>query len=86
MGSPRTVNGENHLNVGLGQTNKYATILDFPRFGGEGVEEWIFKMEQFFVLNKISEIAKINVIALYLDGCALHWHKNFLKNKERGVE
>ena len=48
------------------------------------MEEWIFKVEQFFVLDKTSEIAKINVIALHLDGCALHWHNIFLKNKEMG--
>ena len=74
------------MNGGNGSNGRYATKLEFPRFGGEGVEDWIFKVEQFFALDRIPEASKINVISLHLDRCALHWHKNFIKNKDRRVE
>ena len=50
------------------------------------MEDWIFKVEQFFALDKIPEVSKINVISLHLDGCALHWHKNFIKNRGKIME
>ena len=41
---------------------KYSTKLEFSKFGGEGVKEWLFKVEQSFLLDKTLEHAKISVI------------------------
>ena len=60
--------------------------LEFPRFGEKGVDDWLFKVEQFFSLDKIHESTNISVISLHLDGCALHCHKNFIKIKRRVPE
>ena len=34
---------------------KYATKLEFPIFNREGIDEWLFKVEQFFMLDKTLE-------------------------------
>ena len=47
---------------------KYSTKLEFSKFGGEGVEEWLFKVEQFFLLDKTLEHAKISVVSLHFEG------------------
>ena len=83
LGNPVEVVGEATATVHQNHNNRYATKLDFPRFNGEGVEEWIFKVEQFFVLERTSEQSKIGVVALHLEGGALYWHRNFIKLRER---
>ena len=47
------------------------------------VDEWIFKVEQFFVLDRTLEQSKIQVVSLHLEGGALHWNKKYLKMKGR---
>ena len=72
------------VGVGMnGHSFRYATKLEFPKFNGEGVDEWFFKVEQFFVLEKTLEQFKISIVALHFEGSALHWHRNFLKMKGR---
>ena len=86
LGNPEVANGDMQgamINI---PTGRYATKLDFSRFGGEGVNDWLFRVEQFFILDMIQEGAKINVVSLHLDGCALHWHKNLIKIKRRVSE
>ena len=84
LGNPMMNQGEGQS--GGGYNHKYATKLDFPRFGGEGVDEWIFRVEQFFALDRIPEGSKIHVVSLHLDGGVLHWHKNLVKTKGRMPE
>ena len=62
---------------------RYAAKLEFPKFNGEGVEEWLFKVEQIFLLDRIGEQTKISVVSLHLEGSALHWHKSYIKLKGR---
>ena len=83
LGNPLGVQGEFFDPSMNGHSFRYATKLEFPRFNEEGVDEWLFKIEQFFLLDKTLEHSKISVVALHLNGCALHWHKNYLKMKGR---
>ena len=62
---------------------RYSTKLEFSKFGREGLEEWLFKVEQFFLLDKTLEQAKISVASLHLEGSALHWHNSYIKLKGR---
>ena len=87
LGNLGMVNGGEVQGAMVGvQGNKLGPKLEFPRFGEKGVDDWLFKVEQFFSLDKIHESTKISVISLHLDGCALHWHKNFIKIKRRVPE
>ena len=83
MGNPGEVVGKATATVHQNHNNWYATKLDFPRFNGKAVEEWIFNVEQFFVLDRTVEQSKIGVAALHLEGGALYWHRNFIKLRDR---
>ena len=80
---PRGIQGESSVSLLNDYAFKYTTKLEFPKFDGEGIQEWLFKVEHFFILDKILDHSRISVVALHLEGCALHWHKNFLKLKAR---
>ena len=82
LGNPRGVQGETSVPFLNEHIFKYATKLEFPKFHGEGVDEWLFKVDQIFMLDKTLEQSRINVASLHLEGCALLWHKNFMKHKE----
>ena len=53
LGNPGVANGDMQGAVMNIPTGRYATKLDFPRFGGEGVDDWLFRVEQFFILDRI---------------------------------
>ena len=83
LGNPMVNQGEGQAGGMNGHNHRYAIKLDFPRFGGEGVDEWLFRVEQFFALDRIPEGSKIHVVSLHLDGGVLHWHKNLVKTNGR---
>ena len=83
LGNPTGVVGEAVNPTVNGHTFRYGTKLEVPRFAGDDVEEWLFKIEQFFVLDRTAEQSKVSLVALYLEGSALHWHKSFIKLKGR---
>ena len=52
LGQLTEVAGESFMFLGNGCNFRYTTKLEFPKFNGENVEEWIFKVEQIFSLEK----------------------------------
>ena len=81
LGNPTGVVGEAANHRVNGHTFRYGTKLEVLRFAGDDVEEWLFKIEQFFVLDRTAKQSKVSIIALYLEGSALHWQKSFIKLK-----
>ena len=57
------------------------TRLDFLKFGGEGLHEWLFKCDQFYHYDGTLDERKVRIAALHLEGKALQWHQNFIRNK-----
>ena len=57
--------------------------MEFSKFNGDDVKKWLFKIEQYFLLDKTLEASKIGIVALHLERCAPHWHKSCLKLNER---
>ena len=60
--------------------------LDFPRFGGDGVQDWLFKVEQFFKVDHTPEDSKISTVSIHLDGLAAQWHQNMLEDEENMLD
>ncbi|XP_020890755.1 uncharacterized protein LOC110230884 [Arabidopsis lyrata subsp. lyrata] len=56
--------------------------LDFPRFGGEQVKDWIFKADQFFKVDHTPDDLKVSVASIHLDGIAATWHQNLVEDEE----
>ncbi|GJU51961.1 transposon ty3-G gag-pol polyprotein [Tanacetum coccineum] len=55
------------------------TKVDFPKFSGEDVRGWIFRCEQFFLIDAIAEDQKVRLLSVHLFDKALLWHRQFLK-------
>nr|DAD20694.1 TPA_asm: hypothetical protein HUJ06_022157 [Nelumbo nucifera] len=54
------------------------TKVDFPRFNGDHVEDWLYKCDQFFTLDNTSFAAKVKLAAIHLEGKALQWHHTLM--------
>ena len=54
-GQPTRVIGEFSILTGNSCNFRYTTKLDFPKFNENDVEEWLFKVEQIFLLDKTPE-------------------------------
>ncbi|KAM3396326.1 hypothetical protein P3S68_005332 [Capsicum galapagoense] len=56
--------------------------LDFPRFSGEDVSSWLFRVEQFFEFEEIAVDKKVGLTAIHLEGEAIQWHQSFMKYRQ----
>ncbi|CAA3029128.1 Hypothetical predicted protein [Olea europaea subsp. europaea] len=48
---------------------------EFPKFSGDGFDEWVYKCNKFFDLYKTSDDVKVKLASIHMDGKALRWHK-----------
>ncbi|XP_022041106.1 uncharacterized protein LOC110943680 [Helianthus annuus] len=55
--------------------------IDFPKFDGNEVDDWIYKCEHFFNVDETPENFKVRYAAIHLEGKAVKWHQAFLKTK-----
>ncbi|PKH89637.1 hypothetical protein CRG98_049918, partial [Punica granatum] len=58
--------------------------LEFPRFSGEGVREWLYRCEQFFEVDMTPDDVKVKLVAIHLEGRALQWYQAYVRSL--GVE
>ncbi|XP_076902380.1 uncharacterized protein LOC143557114 [Bidens hawaiensis] len=57
--------------------------IKFPKFNGtEEVEDWIYKCEHFFDVDETPENYKVRYAVINLEGKAMKWHNNFIKNRQ----
>ncbi|XP_062073590.1 uncharacterized protein LOC133777856 [Humulus lupulus] len=47
--------------------------IELPLFAGENPEGWVFRVERFFLLNRLSEAEMLEAAKIGLDGDALTW-------------
>lgn len=47
--------------------------LDFPKFDGKDVLDWIFKAEQFFDYYETPDVDRLTIAAVHLDKDAIPW-------------
>ncbi|GJY98001.1 putative mitochondrial protein [Tanacetum coccineum] len=55
------------------------TKIEFPKFRGEDVRVWLYKCEQFFEIDHVSDPYKIQLASIHLYGAASLWHRQFVK-------
>lgn len=56
--------------------------IDFPRFDGYKLKEWITKVEQFFDIDRAPEESKAGIASLHFDGLASTWHQSLMQEDE----
>jgi len=54
--------------------------LDFPRFNGSNVLEWIFKAEQFFTYYNTPDAQCLTIAAVHMDSDVIPWFQMLSKN------
>nr|GEX99419.1 retrotransposon-related protein [Tanacetum cinerariifolium] len=55
------------------------TKVDFPKFDGEDVISWLYRVNKFFEMDQIGDDAqKIRLVSMHVFGKALNWHKQFM--------
>lgn len=62
----------------------YSTRLskvDFPRFDGKKVKDWLYKCDQFFLLDETPPESRVRLASIHLEGVALQWHLNYLRGR-----
>ncbi|GKB17084.1 putative mitochondrial protein [Tanacetum coccineum] len=52
--------------------------IEFPKFSGDDVKGWVFRCEQFFLLEQTLEIDKLTLTSIYFHDKALLWHSQFI--------
>nr|XP_043639128.1 uncharacterized protein LOC122610201 [Erigeron canadensis] len=71
--------------VGGRLSNNRITKLEFPRFGGDDVEGWLYKCEHFFIRDETPANYKVRYAALHLDSKALLWHLAYVKSSGKDI-
>ncbi|XP_020233863.1 uncharacterized protein LOC109813966 [Cajanus cajan] len=54
--------------------------LDFPKFDGTNVLQWIFKAEQFFGYYSTPELQRLTIVAIHLEKDVVPWFQMMQKN------
>ncbi|XP_028214991.1 uncharacterized protein LOC114397062 [Glycine soja] len=54
--------------------------LNFPRFNGKGVKNWIIRCDTFFSVDQTPEEYKVRLAVVHFEGKALQWHSAYVKN------
>nr|XP_009616134.1 uncharacterized protein LOC104108732 [Nicotiana tomentosiformis] len=56
--------------------------LLFPRFNGENLKTWLYRDEQYFIVDNTLDNLKVDLVAMNLDDEALGWHQLYLKCRD----
>ncbi|XP_075098837.1 uncharacterized protein LOC142175749 [Nicotiana tabacum] len=68
----------NHHNCNFSRWSR----MEFLRFNGEDLKSWLFKIEQFFSMEKVPAEERVEVAAMQLEGEAIQWHLVFMRYRQ----
>ncbi|KAL1213167.1 hypothetical protein V5N11_026428 [Cardamine amara subsp. amara] len=54
--------------------------IDFPRFNGDKIQEWLFKVEEFFGVDFTPDDMYVKTAAIHYDGHAATWYHSFIQS------
>ena len=55
--------------------------LDIPTFNGDNVDDWLFRIEEYFDMAKTLEDQHIKIASFHMIGLAYAWYKWMIKNQ-----
>nr|GEU49498.1 ribonuclease III domain-containing protein [Tanacetum cinerariifolium] len=59
--------------------------LEFPKFYGDDVKGWMFRIKQFITLDGVQDGDRIKMVSIHLFDQALTWHLQFIKTDGEAV-
>ncbi|GJT89635.1 reverse transcriptase [Tanacetum coccineum] len=74
-------NGGQNGNNGGNNGGAYGrlTKIEFPKFEGDDVLSWLYRVNKFFEMDHLDDDAqKIRLVSMHMFGKALNWHKHFM--------
>ena len=74
-GSSNRQQTNQHLNTNLSHQWHKSIKVEIPMFDGEGVEEWVFKVHEYFDIYDVSTEMRLRVISFHLCGAAYTWYR-----------
>lgn len=78
LGHNQGVQRQTYMPGGL--TSRLSKV-DFPRFNGTHLTEWLYRCEQFFDLDGTPSEHKVRLAGLHMEGKALQWHHTYMHNR-----
>jgi len=54
--------------------------VDFPRFNGDGIKDWLFQIEQFFLIDHTPEELKVDIASIHFDDIDATWHQSIIQS------
>lgn len=57
------------------------TKVDFPKFGGDNLRSWLYKVEQFFLLDHTPDFTKTQLASVYLEDRAQQWYYTYVQQR-----
>ncbi|GKA01485.1 gypsy/ty3 retroelement polyprotein [Tanacetum coccineum] len=81
---------QQYVNKGKGNS-RFSRLgkMEFPKFYGEDVKGWMFRVKQFFAIDAVGEEDKIKIVCKLKNRCklrlALTWHMQFVKTHGEAV-
>lgn len=58
------------------------TRLEFPKFNGERLTEWLYRCRQYFEYDETSGEGKVKLVAIHMEGRALQWHMSYMHGRD----
>lgn len=55
------------------------TMIEFPMFGAEDVRGWMYRCEQFYIVDTLHMAHKLQLGSIHLFDIASMWHRQFIK-------
>ncbi|KAD1690211.1 hypothetical protein E3N88_42456 [Mikania micrantha] len=83
--SDSTHNGFGSSNYNGSNCTRF-TKMEFPKFNGENVEGWLYKVEHFFMIDSTPEHLKVRYAIVHLEDMALLWHQSFVQSRGGTIE
>nr|GEV56060.1 retrovirus-related Pol polyprotein from transposon TNT 1-94 [Tanacetum cinerariifolium] len=59
--------------------------LEFPKFYGDDVKGWIYRVKQFFTVDDVRNKDKIKIVSIHIYNRALAWHLQFVRTQGENV-
>ncbi|KAJ7957626.1 Retrotransposon gag protein [Quillaja saponaria] len=58
--------------------------INLPRFDGDNFFDWLYRVEQFFEVDRTPDLAKVCLASINLERRAWQWHKAYMASVPRG--
>lgn len=77
--TPQAEVTETHPEPLSNRDRKHHSRVDFLKFDGSDLADWIFRSEHYFEIDETPEEAKLKIAIIHLEGDALQWHQGFAR-------